>query len=268
MKANIKLFLLLICLIYGFSSCVTNRQTNLLQDIAKDYPAINNPDEYRIIPGDQLTITVYAMDPEVDNLFRGYTTSLRGAVNSTEIYANTWSLRNAEVSYDIKPVSVYADGTINFPYIGKVYVQGLTMLEARNLISQKLNSFAEGTSAEVVLSNKFFSIIGEVGPQRVILPANRMTIYQALALANSIESYGDRSKITVMRQTKDGTEVKTFDLRSKDVIDSEYYYIQPNDVVYVPQMKRKFFGGTNSFVGTFSLLTSLTTFVIFAVKLF
>lgn len=268
MKIKLKLFLLLICLVYGLSSCVTSRQTNLLQDIAKDYPAINNPDEYRIIPGDMLTVSVYALDPAVYDLFRGYTTGLSYLGQDAGTYASTWTLRNMEMSYGIKPVNVYTDGTITFPYIGKVYVQGLTLLEARKIISQKLNAFAEGTSADVVLSNKFFSIIGEVGPQRIVLPSTRTTIFQALALSDNIQSYGDKSKITVMRQTKDGTEVKTFDLRSKDIVDSEYYYIQPNDVIYVPQMKRKFLGATNSFVGTFGLVTSLAGLITFAVRLF
>ena len=268
MKTNLKLFLLLICLIYAFSSCVTSRQTNLLQDIAKDYPAISNPEAYKIIPGDQLTITVFAIDPDIHRLFRGYTSGLSWSGTNTEINVNAWSLRNMESGYNIKPVNVYADGTINFPYVGKVYVQGLTILEARKVVSQRLNAFAEGTSADLVLSNKYFSIIGEATPQRVVLPNNQTTIFQALSMANNMQPYGDRSKITVMRQTKDGTEVKTFDLRSKDLIDSEFYYIQPNDVIYVPQMKRKFLGTTNSFVGTFSLLTSLAGLITLAVRLF
>lgn len=268
MKVTLKLFLLLICLIQGLSSCVTSRQTNLLQDIAKDYPAINNTEEYKIIPGDLLSVTVFALDPEIHSLFRGYTSGLSWMGRDNETLADAWSFRNMESSYNIKPVTVYTDGTINFPYIGKVYVQGLTVLEARKIISQKLNAFAEGTSAEVMLYNKYFSIIGDVGPQRVVMPSTKTTIFQALAISNNINPYGDRSKVTVMRQTKDGTEVKTFDLRSKDIVDSEYYYIQPNDVIYIPQMKRKFLGSTNSFVGTFGLLTSLAGLITFAVRLF
>jgi len=268
MKAKFKLFLLLICLLYGLSSCVTSRQTNLLQDIAKEYPAINNPDEYRIIAGDQLTVSVYALDPDVYDLFRGYTATLSYVSQDAATYASTWTLRNMEMSYGVKPVNVYSDGTITFPYIGKVYVQGLTILEARKIITQRLNAFAEGTSADVTLSNKYFSIIGEVGPQRIIMPSTKTNIYQALALSNNIQPYGDRSRITIMRQTKDGTETKTFDLRSKDIVDSEYYYIQPNDVIYIPQMKRKFLGTTNSFAGTFGLLTSLAGLITFAVRLF
>lgn len=251
-------------------SCVTSRQTDLLQDISHKYPKIANTGEYKIISGDELTITVLSLDPEINTLFQGYSPiGLTGMQSSNmETWANIWSVRSSEVNGGVKPVKVYRDGTITFPYIGKVYVQDLTISEARRIISQKLNAFAEGTSAEVVLYNTYFSILGEVGPQRVLMPKSKVNIYEALTLANNLGEYADRSKITILRQTKDGTDVKTFDLRSKDIIDTDFYYVQANDVIYVPQMKRKFLGGTNTFVGIFGLLSSLAGLITFAVRLF
>ena len=269
MKAKLKLLLLCICLLQVFNSCVTSRQTDLLQDISKKYPTITNPDEYRILPGDELTITVYALDSQMASLFRGYAPGGGAWTGGSDLtVANIWLLRNTESNQGVRPVIVYSDGTINFPYLGKIYVQDLTLLEARKIMSQKLNAFAEGTSADVSLYNKYFSILGEVGPQRVVMPREKITIYEALTLANGIGDYGNRSKVTILRKTKDGASVKSFDLRSKDIIDTDFYYIQANDVIYIPQMKRKFMGTSNSFAGIFALLSSFAGLVTFAVRLF
>ncbi len=269
MKLNNILLLLSVCLLQVMSSCVTSRQTDLLQDISQKYPKITNAGEYKIISGDELSITVQSLDPEINTLFVGYSPiGLTVSSSNMDTWANIWTVRNTEMNMNVKPVKVYSDGTITFPYIGKIYVQDLTISEARRIISQKLNEFAEGTSADVKLYNTYFSILGEVGPQRVLMPKGKINIYEALTLANNLGEYADRSKITILRQTKDGTDVKTFDLRSKDIIDTDFYYVQANDVLYVPQMKRKFLGGTNSFVGIFGLLSSLAGLITFAVRLF
>jgi polysaccharide export outer membrane protein len=95
-----------------------------------------------------------------------------------------------------------------------------------------------------------------------------MTIYQALSIAANIGPYGDQSKVTIIRQNASGSLTKTFDLRSKDIIDTEFYYIQPNDVIYVPQTKGKFLGATTSFTGVFGMATSLAGIVILILRIF
>lgn len=270
MKIMAKAHLILICIIAIFSSCVTSKDTNLLQDIQANYPEYTaSPEEYRVVPGDQLNIVVYAWDEETQRLFAGYTPRFSGQGISDRTAVDAGILgRSLDDASGVKPVSVYADGTIRFPYLGSIFVQGMTILEIRNVISNKLETIADGTTAEVSLYNRFFSILGEVGAGRVAMPSTSLTIYQALSLANSIGPYGDRSKVSIIRQTQEGSRMMTLDLRSKDIIGSEYYYIQPNDVIYIPQMKRKFLGSTTSFTGIFGLLTSLASVVIFTLRVF
>ena len=271
MKSCARIFIILACLITVFSSCVTNKQTDLLQDIKMvDYPLeLITPEEYRIIPGDQLSVVVYAWDPETARIFSGYTPSFsyQGLNESTGVSVGS-QIRSAENMRNVKPVNVYADGTISFPYIGKVYVQGLTLQEAKNTISRRLNAFKEGTTADVTLANRYFSILGEAGANRITMTSTSMTIYQALAIATTLGPYADRSKITVIRQTASGSTTKTFDLRSKDIIDTEFYYIQPNDVIYIPQTSKKFLGSMSSFTGVFGMLVSLASAVIIILRIF
>ena len=270
MKNVAKVLLILLCIISSLSSCITSRDTDFLQDIKLNYPeAVMNSDEYRIIPGDQLSIVVYAWDEETSALFSSYRPrfSGQGIGDRTGMDAGAQA-RSLDDASGVAPTTVYADGTITFPYIGKIYVQGQTVLEIRNIISAKLDAYSHGTTAEVSLFNRYFSILGEAGASRVSMPNTTMTIYQALSIANTIGAYADRSKVSVIRQTESGSVVKTFDLRSKDIIDTEFYYIQPNDVLYMPQLKRKFLGTTTSFAGLFGLLTSVAGVIVFTLRVF
>lgn len=265
------------------SSCVTSKDTNLMQDIKKDYGTIPPPDEYRIIPGDILEIVVYVWDDEeTAKLFEGYKPRLiytREGSTSTHAtlldYQSNWGRGASRIeggaeegTDEATAITVYADGTINFPYIGRIYVADLTILEARKLITSRLQEISENASANVTLRNKYFSVIGDSGARRVSMRNNNMTIYQALASAGNISDYSKRSNVTILRQTNSGTIVKPFDLRSKDIINTEYYYIQPNDVIYFPQTKTKFFGATSSFLGIFGLITSFTSIVVMAFRIF
>jgi len=270
MRSITKIFLILICTVFSLGSCVTNKNTDLLQDIKLHHPQIPVKAEvYKIIPGDQLSIVVYAWDNETARMFSGYTPRLsyRGFDQSTGV--NTGSqIRSLENTDYITPITVYADGTITFPYIGKIYVEGLTMLQAKNVISEKLSTFSDGTTADVTLANRYFSVLGEAGANRITMTSTSMTIFQALAIANTIGAYGDRSKVTIIRQNAEGATTKTFDLRSKEIVDSEYYYIQPNDVIYIPQSSKKFLGSTNNFPALIALGLSLASAVVVILRIF
>lgn len=136
------------------------------------------------------------------------------------------------------------------------------------MISQKLNAFSDGTTADVTLANRYFSVLGEAGSNRITMPNTSITILQALTLAGNIGPYGDRSKVTIIRQNEAGSTTKTFDLRSKEIIDTEFYYIQPNDVIYIPQTSKKFLGSTTSFAGVFGLLLSVASLVVVVLRIF
>lgn len=279
MRNVLKIIVFVTITVSCFSSCITSRDTNLLQDIDKDYSTIPPPDEYRIIPGDILQVVVYLSNKEQDvetaKLFEGYTPSLvatrEGDLNAGGGGWGGWGGiggASEEGTRGATPITVYADGTINFPYIGRIYVSDLTLLEARQLITSRIQEISVDASVNVTLRNNFFSVIGESGSRRVEMRTNNMTIYQALSTAGNISDYSKRNNVTILRQVNGGTQVKTFDLRSKDIINTEFYYIQPNDVIYFPQSKAKFFGATSSFLGIFGLVTSFTSILVMAFKIF
>ncbi len=86
-----------------------------------------------------------------------------------------------------------------------------------------------------------FSLLSESGSKRCPMVKEKLTIYQALAMSGDLGPYADRARVKIIRQTKEGTIVKSFDVRSKDIINSEFYYVRPNDVIYVHDFKGQFF---------------------------
>ncbi|MDU1905508.1 MAG: polysaccharide biosynthesis/export family protein [Dysgonomonas sp.] len=254
MKNKLLVFCLLVVSL--LSSCVTSKDTNLLQeDIRKNYlPDFNQNNDYKIIPGDRLTLQLYTLDEEMQKLFAMYTRRDYAYNNN-----NSSAITNQTDPNRLNILNVYSDGTVNIPYLSKIPVENLSLLEAKNLIESKFQEFSPNITIELRLENRFFSLLGETSESRVAMPAPKITIYQALALASPLQPFGNYKKVSIIRQTPDGTEVKTFDLRSKDIVNSEFYYIQPNDVIYIGQMSRTFFGRITSFTGILSILGILGT---------
>ena len=154
------------------------------------------------------------------------------------------------------------DGCIDYIYVGKIPVLGKTLREVKNIIEDKLKDQLDSYSVEVRLSNRTFSIIGESGAGRYTIPREKLTIFEALAMSGDLSFYAKRSNIQIIRQTENGTVVKTFDIRTKSIIDSEFYYIQPNDVIYVPFQNAKYVGASN-FTNVISLVFTTVSFGMF-----
>jgi polysaccharide export outer membrane protein len=87
-----------------------------------------------------------------------------------------------------------------------------------------------------------------------------MTIFEALAVGGDLSTYSDRKHVKVLRQMPSGeTEIKEFDIRSQDILGSEYYFIQPNDIIYVKAFKGQFFR-VNSFLTAIGITSTTISF--------
>ena len=232
------------------TSCLTTKQTNLFQKPGADvpsYPSINIPvEEYRIKSGDQLLIAITSnpMDQSTTKLFSYFSMTTLNYEGGGE-----------EGSSRSFPVTV--DGAINFPYLGNIYVKGKTTLEIQHLIEKRLHeNISEDCFVRVFLDNRYYSVIGEASTGKYPIAKEQMTIYQALAQSGEIRPYGDRRQVKIIRQMDGGTMIKAFDLRSKDIVNSEFYYIQPNDVIYIQPLGREFLG-FSSFGAAFTVISTV-----------
>jgi polysaccharide export outer membrane protein len=224
-------------------SCVTNKNTRYLQKVKTGYAKVEQP-EYHIQVDDELSIRLFSTNVEAVELFGG-----------SNINANMYTYR------------VYPDGTIDIPFVRKIKVSELTMREAQEKIALRLKDFINGELAvKLAVNNKKFFVIGEGNRKgRYDIYKERLNVFEALAMAGDLGIDADRRNIKIIRQTPQGEKILKFDLRSRDIIDSEYYYIEPNDIIYASRPMGSFFRITSwgAFIG---VVTSSLSFVLLVMQ--
>ena len=254
-----KIFILILPLL--LASCVTSKKVNLLQEAGKkgipSYADTLSYEDYRVRTGDRLYVYVYSIDERVSSMFN----ASGNGVNSSQIRQGN----NAGGSYDLYTYLVYDDGTIDYPMVGRLAVRGKTTREIKNDLEHRLMEYVQDQvdykllSVEVNIVRRSFSVISDHGSGTFSLTKEKVTIFEALAMAGDIGDFGDRSKVRIVREIEGQTQVKVFDVRSEDIVNSEFYYIEPNDVIYIQRIKGQSFG-VNSVATTISVAATTLAF--------
>lgn len=216
----------------------------------------------RIMPKDLLTIVVSC--PEEPELAIPFNLTITSALDK-EYYLTSQPV--------LQQYLVDNEGNIDFPIIGNIHIGGLTKSEAEQLIKDKLQSqFREIPIVTVRMVNYKISVIGEVAhPGTFTISNEKVNIFEALAMAGDMTVYGIRDKVKLIREDHFGKrEIITLNLNDGNIINSPYYYLQQNDILYVTPNKTisKNSGISNSttiwisVVGTLVSLASLITTII------
>lgn len=225
------------------ASCVTSRKVNYMQKPDKQIPSYADTlsfEDYVLRIGDRLYVYVYSLNEEVMRMYNaggGNASQMRQQMQQGGTYG----------SYDLYTYLVDEEGNINFPTIGKVFVQGKTTREVKYALEEKLSTLVQeipgysSVSVEVNIVNRSFSIVGAQSG-RYMINKEKMTIFEALALAGDLGEFNSRKEIKLVREKNGVTTIKTFDVRSEDIVNSEYYYIEPNDIIYIRQIPGYSFG--------------------------
>ena len=152
---------------------------------------------------------------------------------------------------------VYPDGTIELPFLKPLHVAGLTEAEAQDSLHEAFREIIPDADVKLALYNTYFSFIGDAHSGKYFIYKDRMNIFQALALTGDVMNSGDRRHIRIIRPRDDGQEpeILEFDIRTNTIIDSKYYYIYPNDVIYVARTKDSFYK-VPTYTGFLGLVTS------------
>ena len=220
--------------------------------------------EYRVMPKDELTITVSTSDPEVSAPFYRKIGQVKGQSNQGQGFNNAKLL----------DYLVDNNGNIDFPVLGMVKVGGLTTRECEALIRSKLQAhLSETPTVTVRVSNFKVSVLGEVKSPGVFnVDQEKISVIEALARAGDLTIYGRRENVLLIRE--DSTGLKTthrLNLNDANLINSPYYYLQQNDYIYVEPNKVQ---AQNSAIGSsvtiwfsvLSVVTSVASLVVNVVK--
>ncbi|NLP57911.1 polysaccharide biosynthesis/export family protein [Lutibacter sp. B1] len=236
------------------SSCVTSKQMTYFQGepISKsDIYKLNN-EPYRLQVNDILYIDIKASNPEIVSMFKS-----GGETSSGNLYFSGYT--------------VDRHGNIRIPYIGDLNVLGYTENEVRKKIESELTKFFKNPELIFVtakLGGIQFIVTGEVGsPGTINLSQNQVSIIDAIANAGEITPLGNRSDVTIIRNSLDGVKKYKLDLTNIDVFNSENFYVQPNDIIYVSPLKQKSWGTGTTGLQTFSTIVTILSFVVSSVLL-
>lgn len=233
MKVFIRLIFFL--MILSMTGCSSYKKIPYMMD-SSEYMLQDRVDnqlyDARIMPKDLLTITVSSTEPESAIPFNLTVPTIQ---NNTQ---NTYTTSQPV----LQTYLVDNKGDIDFPVLGKLHLGGMTKSQAELHIVEKLkDSFKETPIVNVRLVNYKVSVLGEVNRPGTFTVANeKINIFEALALAGDMSVYGKRDNVKLLREYNNGKkEIITLDLNKSDVINSPYFYLQQNDVIYVEPNKAK-----------------------------
>jgi polysaccharide biosynthesis/export protein len=248
----------LACLaVMTISSC-SNRNLAYFSDLSDakvDETAIKNYVQPKIQSGDILSVTVSSLNPESNVLFNNVilpvTTNGTGGVIASKV----------NEGYLVDKV-----GAINFPVIGKVTLAGLTKEEAADKMTTEIKAHVKNPIVNVRFVNFKVTVIGEVNsPSTFVIEAEKINVLEALGLAGDMTAFGRRENVLIIRE-KDGIRTTArMNLNNKDVLNSPYFYLQQNDIVYVEPDNRTKVEQTNPnnrFIPIWASLITATGFVV------
>lgn len=247
-----------------FTSCIPVKDLWYLQDKnnsgEQNTVAAVESKPYRLQVNDVLSINIKAIDPKLVSIF-----------NTTESSSTTGK---SESGLYFDGFTVDDHGNIRMPILGEINVIGYTLEEVRVIIEKKLLEEYFKSEANIFVTVKLagfrYTINGEVGSTgtKTLFQAH-VNVLEAVANAGDITTVGNRKAVMIIRQTPTGVQMNEIDLTDANVMKSPYYYLQPNDYIYVKPLKQKTWGtgqtGIQS-IGTIITLLSLATTVYLIIK--
>jgi polysaccharide export outer membrane protein len=215
-RSSVVLFLAFMMI---FSSCSTTKNTNYFQGITKDTTLTNLVSknfEPKIQKADLLSITVSSLSPE-----------------NTTLYNAPQNMQGTASGY-----LVDENGNINFFKLGSVHVAGMTRAGLKDKLEKDLTPYLAQTVVAVGFLNRHITMIGAIS-QVMPITGDNMTILDALATGGDIGEKGMKDSVLVIRENGNAKDFKRLNLTDESIFYSPYFYLQPNDIIYIKPVKKK-----------------------------
>lgn len=236
-----------------FTSCIPTKDLTYFQGEPKNKNTVhqlqNKP--YNLQVNDIIDIQIKATNETLVALFKAVETSSSSIVTPEKLYFSSYSVDKS--------------GFIRIPYLGEINVLGYTEKEVRLKIETELSKMFKNMDdlfVTVKLAGIRYTVIGEVEkPGTAILYQNQVNIIEAIANAGDITLTGNRRSIKIIRNNVDGIKKFSIDLTNFDFMNSEAYFVQPNDIIYIEPLKEKSWGTGDTGAKTFSTIVAALSLV-------
>jgi polysaccharide export outer membrane protein len=268
-----KHFYYLVGLVLLASSCISNKRITYLQNLS-DSTAIGLDEfipfaqvdyKYILQPFDIVQIDFASSDPE---LVEGFT-FLNQPQNPGIRMNGGGGLGGGSDPFYLTGFSIDQDGMVEIPKLGKIKVAGLTEEQAKREVQKAINQyFKEEVFVRLRIAGIRYTTLGEfnsVGVQTIY--KNRATIFDALANSGETSLLAKKNKLFLIRQYDGGTKIHSVNLNDRALLGSPWYFIQPNDILYLEPMKIRQIGTADNLTASLALIVGVAASLLLVVNL-
>lgn len=233
---------------------IEGSQSPLVESSGK-YPY--QSEDYLLQINDIVEVNIKTTDPEMNSLF--------SSVTNDPANAGGGMMQGGQGAGDIFFMNGYTlneQGEIEIPLIGKLKLVGLNTDEAKILIETEVKKYVNEDEyfVRVRLGGIRFSALGEFNQSgKFTILQNRVTILEAIAFVGDLNRVAKRDEVLLIRQYPDGTQIHKINLLDRSLLNSEFYWLKPNDLIYAEPMKVRAIGAGSTLVETLTLLTTSIT---------
>ncbi len=231
--------------VFLYSSCGSVKYDDLilLDNVTQDVELVKNIPALVIQSDDILNIKVTSRNPETVIAFNLQTSPTQeggkgaGALGIQEGYR------------------VDENGNIQLPFVGQIKAAGKTIIALREEINQELIKYIPDASVQVRFMNFRVTLLGEVNlPNAYTIPNERLTILEAIGMAGDFTPYANRDEVLVIRERNGKREFARVNIQGKDLFLSTYFYLSPNDIIYVEPLKARQYATRGDFIDRYGIL--------------
>jgi polysaccharide export outer membrane protein len=203
---------------------------------ANPVEVVNSRPEYALQAGDVLSIRVQSVQPALSDIFNVPSVQTMTTGDPSTLYLAGYPVDEA--------------GGINLPTVGRLKVAGLSVKQAESLVQTRVNAYVRDANVLVKLLSFKVTVLGEVRqPGRYFIYNPQATVLEGLGLAGDLTEFGNRENVKLIRQTPKGSQVILLDLTDPKLLQSPYYYLLPNDALYIEPLKARAVRGNASNLG-------------------
>jgi polysaccharide export outer membrane protein len=255
MKNFISTPLVALATLFFLSNCgsVKYPEMVMMQNVQNQLAAMDTVAALKIRPNDLLSIEVNSQAKEAQEIFQKQQTVTAGSGE------NALAIQEG---YRVDEL-----GNIYMPLLGKVTAAGKTVTQLRQDVASKLSAYYNDVTVQVRFLNFRVTLMGEVTrPNAYIVPNEKLNVLEAVGMAGDFTPYARRNNVLIMRERNQIREFARLNTQDTSLFTSPYFYLQPNDVVYVEPLEAKKYATQGDFLnrysGVFFPLVTLLTFAI------
>jgi len=252
-RALFNAFIALVAVALIAPSCATKKDILYFQNIEEVEPKAQTTQYEAVIKkDDRLAIVVSGADKTVTAPY-----NLTLGEMSSSGYSSSSNPENATLTYLVDP-----EGNINFPILGTIHVEGMTRNQLVNYLQTEIGKDVKDPIVYVSIKNYKITVLGEVRtPGTYTMDSEKITLLQALGRAGDLNLTAEREGIILIREEDGVARHYTIDLKSAELLNSPYFYLQQNDVIYVPASASRVASATMATGIWSTALSSVTTTV-------